>query len=144
MHEENTGILATILNFFIDFWSGVFSIFDGVLEIVPEYFVAIVVYLCGAIFMLWGWSRISRSFPRMLRLTVGIVFFAILFTPTISEGANAALAPATFALLFGILTQEMPLVWANLASILFVIALSAIVIFCWNYYIEQQNKNSQS
>lgn len=111
---------------------------------IPEYFIAIVVYLIGSVFFLWGWSYLSRPLPRIFRLTIGIILFAILLTPTISEGVNAALAPAVFGLLFGILTKESSLVWVNLSSICIVIALGFLMIFCWNYYIEDRIKKEQA
>lgn len=141
VHEqENVGFWAnawdSFLNFFIAIWGAFFSLFDGI----PEYAFAVVFYLLGSIFMLWGWFSISKPFPRTLRITFGIFMFAVLLTPTISEGTNAAIAPATFGLLFGLLTKEMYLVWVNLASIIFVIAIGCLLMYCYSYYINYRNR----
>ncbi len=42
-----------------------------------------------------------------------IIVFAILLTPTVSEGTNASIAPAIFGLIFGVLTKDQALVWAK-------------------------------
>jgi len=63
-----------------------------------------------------------------------IVAFAILLTPTVSEGANASIAPAIFGLLFGVLTKEQSLVWINASLILFVIGIGSVIGYCWSTY----------
>ena len=64
-----------------------------------------------------------------------IIVFAILVTPTVSEGPNSELAPAIFGLIFGLLTKEYMLVWSNLSLILFVIGMGLLVGFCWSKYM---------
>lgn len=115
-----------------------FNSFLSLFDFIPEYTLAVSVYLLGSLFLLWGWHRIAQHLPRTFGLTVGVFLFAILLTPTISEGPNAALAPAIFGLLFGLLTKEMPLIWINLSSIILVMGLGFLLLYCWSYYIKDR------
>ncbi len=56
-----------------------------------------------------------RRLPTTLGAISWLVVFAILVTPTVSEGPNASVAPAIFGLLFGVLTKDSPLIWSNLS-----------------------------
>lgn len=143
MHEDVSfwaKLWDSFLNFLISIWSAFFSLFDGI----PEYGFAVVFYLLGSIFMLWGWTSLSKPLPRTLRLSVGIFMFAVLLTPTVSEGTNAALAPAVFGMIFGLLTKEMHLVWVNIASIVFVMAICSLLIYCYSYYVNYRERNASS
>ncbi|MBJ9490064.1 hypothetical protein [Acinetobacter baumannii] len=71
-----------------------------------------------------------------------LVVFAILVTPTVSEGPNASVAPAIFGLLFGVLTKDSPLIWSNLSLILFVIGLGLVIGYCWSKYITNKSMRS--
>ncbi|MDM1311966.1 hypothetical protein HXZ79_12020 [Acinetobacter indicus] len=104
------------------------------LESIPENTIAVTVYLLGSLIILWCWYEIAKRLPHPLGGVSWIVVFAILLTPTISEGHNAGIAPATFGLLFGVLTKEMPLVWSNLSAILMVIGLGLVVGYFWSKY----------
>ena len=95
------------------------SVMTG-LDSIPETAIAVSIYLLGSAIILWCWYEIAKRLPNPLGGISWIVLFAILLTPTVSEGSNAALAPAIFGLLFGVLTKEMPLVWSNLSAKLFV------------------------
>ncbi len=108
------------------------------LDAIPEDLIAITVYLGGSAIILWCWYLIAKRLPKLLGGITWIVCFAILLTPTVSEGNNAALAPATFGLIFGVLTKDMSLVWSNIANILLVIGVGAILGYCWSKY--QSNK----
>lgn len=135
MHEENTSltlrIFEAVLNFLLTLWDLFLSIFDGV----AERNIAVGVYIFGALFVLWGWSMVlAKPFPKALRHSGSIFLFAFFFTPTISEGVNANIAPAIFGLLFGLITKEMHLFWVNLASILFVMAVGFIVMYCYHHF----------
>lgn len=143
MHEENTSltlrIFEAVLNFLLTLWDLFLSIFDGV----PEHTIAVVVYIFGALFVLFGWALVlAKPFPKAVRQSGTIFLFAFFFTPTISEGVNATLAPAIFGLLFGLITKEMYLFWVNLASIILVMSLGFIVMYCYQYYINRRQHSS--
>lgn len=109
------------------------------LDSIPETAIAVSIYLLGSAIILWCWYEIAKRLPNPLGGITWIVLFAILLTPTVSEGSNAALAPAIFGLLFGVLTKEMPLVWSNLSAILFVIGLGLLVGYFWSKYRYKQS-----
>ena len=111
-------------------WSNILSVLDQF----PEENVAIIVYVTGTLIALWCWYHLMSRLPNPVGGILWIIVFAILATPTISEGPNSALAPAVFGLIFGILTKEHILIWSNLSLILFVIGVGLLVGFCWSKY----------
>lgn len=143
MHEENTSltlqIFEAVLNFLLTLWDLFLSIFDGV----PEHNIAVGVYIFGALFVILGWSLVlAKPLPKMLRHSGTIFFFAFFFTPTISEGVNATIAPAIFGLLFGLITKEMYLFWVNLASMVLVMGLGFVVMYCYQFYLNKRQSSS--
>ena len=120
-------------------WYSFLSLFDAI----PEDALAITVYVGGAIIALWCWYNIARRLPSPIGGMTWIVLFAFLATPTVSEGQNAELAPAIIGLIFGILTKEQPLIWANLALILFVAGIGFLVGYFWSKYKTNQNQQPQ-
>ncbi|TXJ01649.1 MAG: hypothetical protein E6Q26_06710 [Acinetobacter sp.] len=120
------------------FWSHILSVLDQF----PEEYVAIIVYVTGAMIALWCWYRLMSRLPNPIGGILWIVVFAILVTPTISEGPNSALAPAVFGLIFGVVTQEQFLIWTNLSLILFVVGIGLLVGFCWSKYTEHKAEHS--
>ncbi len=112
------------------FWNNFLDLFDAL----PEDSLAITVYVVGAIIIMWCWTSIMRRLPATLGCILWIVVFALIATPTISEGPNSEIAPATFGLLFGILTKDSVLIWSNLSLILFVIGLGLILSHWANKY----------
>lgn len=119
-------------------WSNILSVLDQF----PEENVAIIVYVTGALIALWCWYRLMARLPQPIGGILWIIVFAILVTPTISEGPNSALAPAIFGLLFGLLTKETALIWSNLSLILFVMGVGLLIGFCWSKYAA--NRSIQS
>ena len=111
-------------------WSHILSVLDQF----PEENVAIIVYVTGTLIALWCWYRLMRRLPNPIGGVLWIIVFAILVTPTVSEGPNSELAPAIFGLLFGVLTKEQSLIWANASLILFVIGVGLLIGFCWSKY----------
>lgn len=111
-------------------WSHILSVLDQF----PEENVAIIVYVTGAMIALWCWYRLMARMPNPIGGILWIIVFAILATPTISEGPNSELAPAIFGLIFGVLTKEHVLIWSNLSLILFVIGTGLLIGFCWSKY----------
>ena len=121
--------------------------FLALLDSIPEDSIAITVYLLGSVIMLWSWYAIAKCLPKPFGGITWMIGFAILLTPTVSEGNNASIAPAFFGLLFGILTKENALVWSNASLILFVVGLGLVVGYLWSQYTAKKakfvvNKNS--
>lgn len=121
--------------------------FLALLDSIPEDSIAITVYLLGSVIMLWSWYVIAKRLPKPFGGITWMIGFAILLTPTVSEGNNASIAPAFFGLLFGILTKENALVWSNASLILFVVGLGLVVGYLWSQYTAKKakfvvNKNS--
>jgi len=127
VHEDQTGIMNQLFSF---------------LDVIPEGVIALAAYGIGAIIALWCWWRLMRRLPTTLGAISWLIVFAILVTPTVSEGPNASVAPAIFGLLFGVLTKDSPLIWSNLSLILFVVGLGLVIGYCWSKY--STNKNMRS
>ena len=104
------------------------------LDSIPENSIAITVYLLGSIIVLACWYGVAIRLPKLIGGLSWIIIFALLLTPTISDGSNASIAPAFVGVLFGILTKDTPLVWSNLSLILFVIGIGSLIGFLWNKY----------
>ncbi len=118
----------------LDQLSGIWAKILALLDTVPEDNIAITVYVLGSLIILWCWYGICKRLPATLGGITWILVFAIIATPTISEGPNSAIAPAIFGLLFGILTKDTPLIWSNTALIAFVAGAGLILGYCWNKY----------
>ena len=114
--------------------------FLALLDSIPEDSIAITVYLLGSVIMLWSWYAIAKRLPKPFGGITWMIGFAILLTPTVSEGNNASIAPAFFGLLFGILTKENALVWSNASLILFVVGLGLVVGYLWSQYTAKKAK----
>ncbi|APX62976.1 MULTISPECIES: hypothetical protein [Acinetobacter] len=111
-----------------------------VLDSIPEESIAIAVYLIGSIIALLCWYGVTKRLPKPAGGFLWILVFAILLTPTVSEGPNASLAPAIFGLIFGVLTKEQELVWINASLILFVIGIASLIGYCWSSYVTNKAK----
>jgi len=114
--------------------------FLSLLDSIPEDSIAVTVYVLGSIIILWAWYAIAKRLPKPLGGITWIIGFAILLTPTVSEGNNASIAPAIFGLLFGVLTKETVLVWSNASLILFVVGLGLVVGYLWSRYTAHKAK----
>ena len=114
--------------------------FLSLLDSIPEDSIAITVYLLGSVIILWSWYAIAKRLPQPFGGITWIIGFAILLTPTVSEGNNASIAPAIFGLLFGVLTKENVLVWSNASLILFVVGLGLVVGYLWSQYTAKKAK----
>ncbi|WP_180084925.1 hypothetical protein [Acinetobacter sp. YH12145] len=110
--------------------NGVVSVLDSI----PESSIAITVYLGGAVIALLCWYGLMKRLPKTIGAIGWLIVFAILLTPTVSEGSNAAIAPAIFGLIFGVLTKDQPLVWLNLSLILFVVGIGLVLGYFWTKY----------
>ena len=119
-------------------WNSLLSSLDSV----PEDSIAVTVYVVGTIIVLWCWYGVAKRLPVLLGGVSWIILFAVLATPTVSDGTNAEIAPAIFGLLFGILTKEHALVWANASLILLVIGIGLVIGYLWSKY--RMNKVASS
>lgn len=122
----------------VAFWNKFLDLFDAI----PEDSIAIVVYILGAIILMWCWTSIMRRLPKTLGGVLWVVLFALIATPTISEGPNSELAPASFGLVFGVLTKDSVLIWSNLSLILFVIGLGLMLGYWGSKYMATKAKNA--
>lgn len=122
--------------------SGIWTQFLSVLDSIPEDGIAITVYVLGTLIILWCWYAIAKRLPSPIGGMTWIVIFAILATPTISEGPNSAVAPAFFGLVFGVLTKNSPIIWSNFSLIAFVIGIGLCAGYFWSNY--QTNKNARN
>ena len=127
VREDQTGIMNQLFSF---------------LDVIPEGIIALTAYGIGAIIALWCWWLLMRRLPTTFGAISWLIVFAILVTPTVSEGPNASVAPAIFGLLFGVLTKDSPLIWSNLSLILFVVGLGLVIGYCWSKY--STNKSMRS
>ena len=107
--------------------------FVAVLDSIPDQSIAFAVYLLGSLIALACWYGVTKRMPKQWAV-LWLLAFAVLLTPTVSEGSNASVAPAIFGLLFGILTKEYELVWINASLILFVIGIGSVIGYCWSTY----------
>ncbi|MBJ9721574.1 hypothetical protein I5515_07120 [Acinetobacter calcoaceticus] len=127
MRENQTGIMNQLFSF---------------LDVIPEDAIALTAYGIGAIIALWCWWRLMRRLPTTFGAISWLIAFAVLVTPTVSEGPNASVAPAIFGLLFGVLTKDSPLIWSNLSLILFVVGLGLVVGYFWSKYSTSKSMRS--
>ena len=119
----------------------------SMLDAIPEQSIAIAVYLLGSALVLACWYGIAIRLPRILGGLSWIVVFAVLLTPTASDGNNASIAPAFFGIVFGVLTKDTPLILLNASLILFVVGLGAIIGYLWTKYTANKaviEKNKES
>ncbi len=108
-------------------WNWWVSLFEGV----PEYPLAVTVYVGGSVLALLIWLRVVRLLPHPVGAMSWVVMFAVLLTPTITEGDNAQLAPAVIGLIFGVITKDHSLVLKSALPILLVIGLGFVLGFLY-------------
>lgn len=104
------------------------------LDAIPETSIAVTVYVVGACVVLWCWYRLVQNWPKPFGGISWLLLMSIICTPTISDGANAGVAPAIFGLIFGVLTQNQMIIWTNLSLILFVLGLGLLAGYFWSKY----------
>ncbi|MBD1224897.1 hypothetical protein IDM32_02145 [Acinetobacter seifertii] len=126
MREDQAGVLNQLLSS---------------LDAIPEEIIALTAYGVGALIALWCWWRLMRRLPTTFGAISWLVVFAILLTPTVSEGPNASVAPAFWFTVWCV-TKDSPLIWSNLSLILFVVGLGLVIGYCWSKY--STNKSMRS
>ena len=108
-------------------WNWWASLFEGV----PEYPLAVTVYVGGSILALLIWLRVVRLLPHPVGAMSWVVLFVLLFAPTVTDGDNAQLAPAVIGLMFGVITKDQSLMLKSALPILFVIGLGFVLGFLY-------------
>ena len=108
-------------------WNWWASLFEGV----PEYPLAVTVYIGGSVLALLIWLRVARLFPHPVGAMSWVMLFGLLFAPTVTEGDNAQLAPAVIGLMFGVITKDQSLMLKSALPILFVIGLGFVLGFLY-------------
>lgn len=114
------------------------------LDSLPEDGIAITVYLLGALILLSCWYSITRRITAPFGGILWVLLFAMVATPSISEGPNSAISPATFGLFFGILTKDSLLIWSNLSMLLFVVGIGLLLGYLWSRYQNNTSKSSKN
>ncbi len=96
---------------------------------VAEYWLAVTVYVLGSILALWLWHKVVRPLPRPLGGMSWMMVFAILMSPTVTDGPNGQIAPAVIGLLFGVISKNKELILSSLLPMLLVLGCGFIVGF---------------
>ena len=113
------------------------------LNSIPEYSIAVAVYVLGSFIALWCWYGIAIRLPHVIGGVTWLMMFAILLTPTVSAGNNAAIAPAIFGLIFGVLTKDQILMWSNLSYICLTLGLGLVVGYLYQRYRQNKAQTTQ-
>ena len=116
--------LADALSWVINGWSHLVS---GV----PAEQLPIIAYVGFSLIALAVWALIARLLPQSLAGLSWIILCAILLTPTTSLGVAPEIAPASIAVVYGVLMKEPSIIFKNLLPIMVVITVSCILGFLW-------------
>ncbi len=81
--------------------------FLSMLDSIPEDSIAVTVYLLGSLLILWCWYSIATRLPKLLGGITWMMIFAILLTPTVSEGANSSDCTGYFWLAFRCVNERI-------------------------------------
>jgi len=94
-----------------------------------EYWIAVLVYLGGSGIALWLWHEVVRPIPRPLAGMSWMMLFALLLSPTVTEGPNGQIAPAVIGLLFGMISKNKMMILSSLLPMFIVMAVGFLVGF---------------
>jgi len=94
-----------------------------------EYWLAVTVYLVGSVLALWLWHKVVRPLPRPIAGMSWMILFALLLSPTVTEGANGQIAPAIIGLIFGVISKSRELILSSLLPMLLVLGLGFLIGF---------------
>lgn len=128
MLNTATGFVQQILAYFDQF---------------PENTVAVGAYIIGTLVILGAWYFITKPYPKFCGVTT-LILFALLATPTVSDGVNASISPTICGILFGVLTHEYHVAMFNGASMFFVVGIGLLAGYCWTKFtaIRTAQKNT--
>ncbi|OBX84023.1 resolvase [Moraxella atlantae] len=116
--------MADALSWIINGWSHLVS---GV----PADQLPIIAYVGFSLVALAIWALIARLLPQSLAGLSWIILCAILLTPTTSLGVAPEIAPASIAVVYGVLMKEPSIIFKNLLPIMVVITVGCILGFLW-------------
>ncbi|SPL70878.1 hypothetical protein [Acinetobacter stercoris] len=119
--------------------TGIWENLGSILDVIPEDSIAVAVYILGALIILWCWYEIQKRLPQPLGGITWVIVFALIATPSISEGPNSSVAPAFFGFLFGLLTKDSSLIWSNLSLMTLVIGLGLVIGYFWSKYVSKKS-----
>ena len=105
-------------------WS---NLVDGV----PPDLLPLYAYVGFSVIVLLLWLFIVRVLPKPFGGMSWLAVFAVLLTPTTALGDTGDIAPASIAVVYGILMKDMGLVLSNLLPILVVFAVGLFLGFIW-------------
>lgn len=88
-------------------------------------------YVGFSIIVLLLWIVVVRVLPKTLAGLSWIILFAILLTPTTSLGTPPEMAPASIAVVYGILMKDSSIIFNSLLPIMIVITVGCILGFLW-------------
>lgn len=88
-------------------------------------------YVGFSIIVLLLWILVVRVLPKTLAGLSWIILFAILLTPTTSLGTPPEMAPASIAVVYGILMKDSSIIFNSLLPIMIVITVGCILGFLW-------------
>ena len=105
-------------------WS---NLVDGV----PPDLLPLYAYVGFSVIVLLLWLFIVRVLPKPFGGMSWLAVFAVLLTPTTALGDTGDIAPASIAVVYGILMKDMGLALSNLLPILVVFAVGLFLGFIW-------------
>lgn len=108
-------------------------------------------YVGFSVIVLLLWIFVVRILPKTMAGLSWIMLFAILLTPTTSLGTAPEFAPASIAVVYGILLQDTAIIFNGLLPIMVVITVGCLLGFLWQVLrmgleknIKKDNKNKVS
>ncbi|MGL5252096.1 MAG: resolvase [Moraxella sp.] len=104
-------------------------------------------YVGFSVVVLLLWILVVRILPKTLAGLSWIILFAILLTPTTSIGTTPDIAPASIAVVYGILLKDPAIIFNGLLPMMVVVTVGCILGFVWQILkmgIEKTTKKSST
>ena len=114
---------------------------------VPPESLPMTAYVGFSIIVLLLWILVVRVLPKTLAGLSWIILFAVLLTPTTSLGTTPDIAPASIAVVYGILLKDPGIIFNGLLPIMVVITVGCILGFLWQLLrmgIEKTSKRNKT
>lgn len=111
---------------------------------IPPDSLPITAYVGFSIVVLLLWILVVRVLPKTLAGLSWIILFAILLTPTTSLGTPPDIAPASIAVVYGILLKDPGIIFNALLPIMIVITVGCILGFLWQFVRMGLDKNKKA
>lgn len=100
---------------------------------IPHDSLPMTAYIGFSIIVLLLWILVVRILPKTLAGLSWIILCAILLTPTTSLGTPPDIAPASIAVVYGILLKDPTIIFNGLLPIMVVITVGCILGFLWQF-----------